>query len=1058
MITFKKIIYWTIITVSGYFLQCGQHNEKNGDWPQYRYDAGRCAYSPNHLDNDLSLNWVLKQPPPTPAWQGVHTRMPFDFAYQPVISGEKLFFAGSTDCKVYALDARTGKEQWSFYTNAPVRFSPALWKGNVYVISDDGYLYCLSADNGHLIWKKQGGKDDRMILGNNRMISRWPARGGVVIQNDILYFAAGIWPSEGIFIYALDPKTGKELWTNKDSGGLEWDQPHSTARAKSGISAQGYLTANKDHLFIPTGRAVPAALNLDDGSLEYFHLQKYRKYGGSRVFASDSLLFVTSGNTRDFQKIIGNRQAIFNSMSGLLYSQNEINSQAIAITPDYLYYVDSIDHSLKAVSRNDMFKTELFTDRKGEQTEEKVLSSPVWSVDTHQPEFVTLIAAGNKIIGGSVNNRISIWDAETKQAVWSDKVDGIPYGLAVAHNRLYVSTDKGSIYCFDSDKNKTVNVLTKSSAPFRDNDRYAQAAQDIIEKTNISSGYCLDFGCGDGRLTYELAKRTNMFIYAVDSDLNNVEKTRKLLDQTGLLGTQAMVHHCDLENTNYPDYFANLIVSGKALTNGTEYINSKELERLQRPSGGISCLGKFDEMEIKVRPALAGSGDWTHQYCDAANTITSTDEIVKGPLEMLWFYDDQMEMPSRHGRGVAPLYSDGRLFIQGTHTIRAVDAYNGTILWEYYIENLMKPYDQEHLTGTAITQGNWCLEGNRLYVRPGPSIANITGRECLVLDTETGILVDRFRIPDAPDGKTEAYWGYIAVENGILFGSIINQSHIQKWGYRESDMNQLFSESIAFFAMDAHTGKLKWMLPAKHSFRHNAIAIGNDRVYLIDRPIAQIDKIRNPHLKTTANSDQISHPMGTLLAVDAETGKLIYEKSDNIYGTLLALSTQHDILIMGYQFTRFQSPSEKRGPMTAFQASSGKKLWQADSKLEAGLNYPFSSRPILNDSTIFLEPYTYLIKTGKRLDTKFKRSYACGIISGCKNMLLYRSSTIGYLDWQEPDKGTQNVGGIRPGCWINMLPVGGIVLMPDATDRCNCSYLIKATIALKPAGQTNSGI
>ena len=93
MITLKKIIYWTIITVSGYFLQCGQHNVKNGDWPQYRYDAGRCAYSPNHLDNDLSLNWVLKQPAPTPAWQGVHTRMPFDFAYQTVISGDKLFFA-----------------------------------------------------------------------------------------------------------------------------------------------------------------------------------------------------------------------------------------------------------------------------------------------------------------------------------------------------------------------------------------------------------------------------------------------------------------------------------------------------------------------------------------------------------------------------------------------------------------------------------------------------------------------------------------------------------------------------------------------------------------------------------------------------------------------------------------------------------------------------------------------------------------------------------------------------------------------------------------------------
>ena len=44
----------------------------------------------------------------------------------------------------------------------------------------------------------------------------------------------------------------------------------------------------------------------------------------------------------------------------------------------------------------------------------------------------------------------------------------------------------------------------------------------------------------------------------------------------------------------------------------------------------------------------------------------------------------------------------------------------------------------------------------------------------------------------------------------------------------------------------------------------------------------------------------------------------------------------------------------------------------------------------------------------------------------------------------------QNFGGIRPGCWINVVPAGGLVLMPDATDLCTCSYLIKASIALQP--------
>ena len=83
---------------------------------------------------------------------------------------------------------------------------------------------------------------------------------------------------------------------------------------------------------------------------------------------------------------------------------------------------------------------------------------------------------------------------------------------------------------------------------------------------------------------------------------------------------------------------------------------------------------------------------------------------------------------------------------------------------------------------------------------------------------------------------------------------------------------------------------------------------------------------------------------------------------------------------------------------------------------------------------------------GKRW--QFKRSYGCGIISASPNLLLFRSATIGYVDLLR-DAGTENYGGIRPGCWINLLPVGGIVLAPDTTNVCRCSYLNKATIALQ---------
>jgi PQQ-like domain len=43
---------------------------------------------------------------------------------------------------VYALDANTGAELWSYTTGGAVYSSPAVANGMVYIGSDDGKLYC----------------------------------------------------------------------------------------------------------------------------------------------------------------------------------------------------------------------------------------------------------------------------------------------------------------------------------------------------------------------------------------------------------------------------------------------------------------------------------------------------------------------------------------------------------------------------------------------------------------------------------------------------------------------------------------------------------------------------------------------------------------------------------------------------------------------------------------------------------------------------------------------------------------------------------------------------
>ena len=67
--------------------------------------------------------------------------------------------------------------------------------------------------------------------------------------------------------------------------------------------------------------------------------------------------------------------------------------------------------------------------------------------------------------------------------------------------------------------------------------------------------------------------------------------------------------------------------------------------------------------------------------------------------------------------------------------------------------------------------------------------------------------------------------------------------------------------------------------------------------------------------------------------------------------------------------------------------------------------------------------------------------------------MVFRSATLGYCEFDRPGE-VENFGGIRPGCWINAIPAGGLVLVPDASAGCSCSYLNRAWLALEPTGES----
>ncbi len=224
-------------------------------WPMWRYDAARSASAPQVLEEDLHLHWVRELPEPKRAWpqqQDDGRTLQFDLSYAPVAAGRRVFVPSSVTDSVTAYCIEDGSKLWRYYANGPVRLAPAVWRGNVYFVSDDGHLYCVDADSGELEWKFRGGPSDHRLLGNARIINFWPARGAPAVKDGRVYFAAGIWPFHGVFVYALDAA----------SGDVEW-----VSDTNERLVPQGYIAAGTDKLVVAGGRSAGYYFNRHTGEL-----------------------------------------------------------------------------------------------------------------------------------------------------------------------------------------------------------------------------------------------------------------------------------------------------------------------------------------------------------------------------------------------------------------------------------------------------------------------------------------------------------------------------------------------------------------------------------------------------------------------------------------------------------------------------------------------------------------------------------------------------------------------------------------------------------------------
>jgi outer membrane protein assembly factor BamB len=116
-------------------------------------------------------------------------------------------YVGNETGMAHAID-RKGKVRWQFATGGAIRAQPRVVGAYIYIASDSGFLHKLNRKSGTEAWRTRVVVDAPPRLPTNEKGTRWDRYGASVVTDGRQVFYA----SRDRNLYALDEKTGRELW------------------------------------------------------------------------------------------------------------------------------------------------------------------------------------------------------------------------------------------------------------------------------------------------------------------------------------------------------------------------------------------------------------------------------------------------------------------------------------------------------------------------------------------------------------------------------------------------------------------------------------------------------------------------------------------------------------------------------------------------------------------------------------------------------------------------------------------------------------------------------
>lgn len=1041
------------------------------DWPTYRGDNARSGFQSSTLPTNLNLAWQFSPAQaPQPAWPPpargsywqeltyVAPRIVDDNTFHPIISGDAVLFASSADDSLYCLDEATGNLRWRVTTRGPIRYAPTVSAAKVYVGSDDGHAYCFDLENGGLLWQRRLAANDRIIPGNGRLISPWPIRTGIAVEGGIAYAAAGLYPSQGVFVYAMDAASGTVLW-----------------KSKIDYTAHGYLLLTDQYVVISTGRATPILVRRSDGVA----VGQLKGAPGSYAVVAGEEVLSGRGNDGSLTAAgIDQQQSLVSFRAEQICASKEISyllskSQLTAIRlEDYVQYSRELSASKSQIEEMiaakqaaeeaglDAAEIKQLTIQIDEQAQKigplqrKRNDCRLWEISVSK---AGCIAACTEFVAIGGENGVELRSPQNGSVLEKLPATGQVLGLAFSDRALVASTDAGQIRCFTAEPSSSRVADTSKTAPYEPTANvWDEKVRRLIDESVLprfagTHGYALVLGAGDAALIQSLVAQTDYTIVAVDVDAELIGALREQLIEAGLYGTRCAALRIPAGKLPFADYAFNLVVSASGQSDADVPNNDDsvwprtEMGRVTRPFGGVAWLPPARPSQ---RGPLAGAGRWSHQYGNTANTADSGDQHLLRPLRLQWFGGPgPARMVDRHLRAPAPLVSEGRTFVTGENAIVCVDSFNGTEYWQLDAPDSQRysmPYDC----------GYFSVHGDQFALA-------VRG-DLWMVDTASGKVNHKLKVPH-PEGQGDYHWGYVALTDDLIYGTrqLPTASRTEP-SRQQIDVdygnNQPNVTGQSIFAIQAGSQHPQWEF--RSTILNPTITLADDVLYFV----------------ASQEQPMLDHPTGRVvlaeflqhapevIALDAQSGEELWRQPLPLHlyncKNILYLQKASNRLILSGSRVHAEDSWYR---IATLDAETGETLWKTEHAKGRAREFTHGEQlhhPVVLGDVLVCEPVLYSLSTGERITPPGENDkwsiqrpgHSCGTMSGAGHCLLFRANNPTLLDLSAGPQGSErffNISPTRPGCWINIVAADGLVLIPEASASCVCHYSLQTSMAFQ---------